>query len=541
MAALNIIPAVNGWKSRGTKTLKVETPLLYMGCCPEAPLFPLEKDTKGLALLLIMQGEEIDPEGYELEIDTDKIVIHYADDAGRFYALTTLFEMIRVYKGEIPCGHAADVPKYDYRGFMLDVSRHFFDVAEVKKILDEMAAMKLNRFHWHLSNDQGYRIESLKFPKLNEISARRTEPDGKESYGLYTREEIREVVSYAAERYIEVIPEIDLPGHTSAIAAAYPELTCKGEPVSVKNAGGIYSEILCPGKEETLNFLKELLEEVTELFPGEYFHIGGDEAPKAAWKVCPHCQAKIRELGLNGEEDLQGWITTELIRFLKEKGKTAIGWNEMLYSGAKEGAVAQYWNEMKPGETRHKKQIEQGQKFIMSMLYGSYCDYPYAMVSLKAMYDYDETQIRGVKLSEDQLLGMEIPVWTEHIADAEKLEAMIFPRIETLAEHAWSMDRDFEDFLQRMQEREVYLQEKGYHVTPVKEADIRGMEGIPRFFEGVKQFAASMGGGAKNMELDEETRKQLEESGKEFMKGFLMYTFTPEEMGKIMEAAAGMF
>ncbi len=533
MAELNIIPRVNEWRQRNNKTVKVALPISYMGFCPEAEegLFDLEKDTKGQALLLIMEGEEIPDEGYELEIDTDKILLHYADDFGRIYGLTTLFEMIRVYKGEIPCGHVSDAPRLAYRGFMLDVSRHFFGVEEVKKILDEMAALKLNEFHWHLSDDQGFRIESKKFPKLNEIGSYRTENDGTVTGGYYTQEEIQDIVDYADLRGIEVIPEIDLPGHTSAIIAAYPELSCDKTPGEVKTTGGIFTHILCPGKDETVQFLYDLLDEIVPLFPGRFFHIGGDEAPKAEWEKCPDCQARMKAEGLKDTEELQGWLTNKLIDHLEKMDKMVIGWNEMLYSGAKLNAIGQYWAEM--GPSKMAGPIAEGQEFIFSNNGACYCDYPYGMVTLRGTYSFGgKTQQQDVP--EEQVFGLEAPVWTEYIADTDRLEKQIFPRLQALAENAWSEEHDFEDWKERMKDRESYLMEKGYAVTPVEEADIHTMEDVPKILQSVAEFVGRMGGAGAAQNLPPEVQEQIQKGMQNFLKSFFQYVFTEEEIQKIL-------
>ncbi len=241
--------------------------------------------------------------------------------------------------------------KYQYRGLSLDVSRHFFDVPEIKKLLRLMNRLEMNELHLHLSDDQGYRLESVIFPELNRIGSFRKENDGSVYGGYYTWEQVDDLVSYADSLQIEIVPEIDLPGHTTALIAAYPELSCSGEPVATVNHGGVFTHILCAGKEEALSFCLKLLDEVEPHFPGRYFHIGGDEAPKTEWKKCPCCQRRIKELGLKDEEELQGWLTDQLSSYLEGKGKIVIGWNDgFTPENPNTGRICQYWNEEGPSK-----------------------------------------------------------------------------------------------------------------------------------------------------------------------------------------------
>ncbi len=250
----------------------------------------------------VVNGTDIPQEGYMLTVRPEEIEIKAGDGAGAFYARQTIEQLAR--EGDIPCGCYEDSPKFPFRSFMLDVSRHFFGVDEIKKLLDRMAKLKLNTFHWHLSDDQGFRIESLKFPELNRIGSWRDE-GGQKVGGYYTQEEIRQVVAYASERFINIVPEMDLPGHTGDIVATMLELSCSGEPHMVGFGTGLNTRILCTGNEKVYDFLYELLDEVFQLFPGPYFHIGGDEAPKSEWEKCPRCQKKIKDENLKDEEDLQ--------------------------------------------------------------------------------------------------------------------------------------------------------------------------------------------------------------------------------------------
>ncbi|MCD7715295.1 MAG: beta-N-acetylhexosaminidase [Lachnospiraceae bacterium] len=288
-------------------------------------------ENSGPVFLTLRCNKKLPAEGYILEISEKGITVEASCEQGVIWALTTVANLLD--DGKLPCCRIEDAPKYSHRGISLDCARHFFPAKEVKRIINTMSLAKLNVLHWHLSDDQGWRIESRKFPRLQEVS---------EAY--FTQDEIRDVVQYAALRGVEIIPEIDLPGHTSGILAAYPEYSCSGREVNLAACGGIYPVILCAGKEKTSQFLKELLAEITKLFPGSRFHISGDEAPKSEWKKCPHCQARMRELGITSYEDLQADFSRRVSDILKSLGKQTICWNETLRADTPpEDIQIQYW------------------------------------------------------------------------------------------------------------------------------------------------------------------------------------------------------
>lgn len=442
---MKIIPQLSGPVRETGGVFHAALPLNYGGDCPFAAQFPLIRgDDPALTF-------ETDPalpeEGYRLTVTEDHATLVAAGKSGFFYGLQTVFQQLRG-AGEIPCGTYEDAPRYAYRGYQLDVSRHFFPLEEVKKVVDQCARLKLNVFHWHLSDDQGFRIESKRFPRLNEISSWRDE-GGKTVGGYYTQEEIRELVAYAGDRCVMVIPEIDLPGHTSAITAAYPELCCSGEPGKVESTAGIFPRILCGGEEKVYDFLKELLDEVCGLFPAPYFHIGGDEAPKSEWKKCPKCQAMMKAHGLGNEEELQAHFTARLADLLEAKGKTVIGWNEILASGQmKPSAIAQYWTDQ--GAKYSAAEIPKGRRFIFSNVSSFYLDYDPAIVTLKGAYQYEPMIPGGESIRPEQVLGLEAPLWTEHVETPERLEELTFPRLAAVAENAWTGTRDWPDFLARL-------------------------------------------------------------------------------------------
>ncbi|MDE7064433.1 MAG: family 20 glycosylhydrolase, partial [Desulfovibrionaceae bacterium] len=358
---------------------------------------------------------------------------------------------------------------------MPDVSRHFFGVDEIKKLLDHMAKLKFNTFHWHLSDDQGFRIESLKFPQLNRVGSWRDE-DGQKVGGYYTQEEIKQVVAYASERFINIVPEIDLPGHTGAIVATMPELSCSGEPHTVGFGTELNARILCAGSEKVYSFLYELLDEVCQLFPRPYFHVGGDEAPKSEWEKCPCCQQRIRDENLKDEEDLQAWFAGRLVDFFESWGKTVIGWNEILASGTvSPKAVAQYWIES--GKEYSDKEADKGRKFVFSNMSAFYLDYPCALIGMRPIYDYDPYIIAGKSIPKDQVLGLEAPLWTERVIENSHVERLVFPRLLALAENSWTVEKDFAGFMSRAEIYGEYLQEQGIVATPIADCDPHGMEG----------------------------------------------------------------
>ena len=328
-------------------------------------------------------------------------------------------------------------PAYQFRAFHVDCARHYFPLDELKKMMDVAAYFQFNYFHWHISDDQGFRIESDKYPKLYEIGAYRNgdhfgnydsdEPEG----AYYTKEQVRELVRYGKEVGIEVIPEIDMPGHVTAILSAYPQLSCKEEPVSVGTKGGIYREIFCAGKESTYTFIEELLDEVMELFPGEYIHIGGDEAPKERWMECPHCRKRMEQEGFSTPQQLQGYMENRIAAYLKKHGRRAIVWNEAARGGNLDpDIVVQFWTEDKNHSVA--EHMKKGGKVFLSNMMNSYCDYPYGFISLKSVYGLD-MEPEDLKAWKEQIIGNECLIWTEYIRTCEHLEKLSWPRFAAAA------------------------------------------------------------------------------------------------------------
>ncbi|MFS0490438.1 beta-N-acetylhexosaminidase [Leadbetterella byssophila] len=406
-------------------------------------------------------------EAYTLDISSDKILIKASGYSGFFYAVQTLIQAVPVDRStrlvQIPALWIKDAPRFAYRGVMLDVARHFYSVEYIKRLLDVISAFKLNTFHWHLTDDQGWRIEIKKYPKLTEIGSIRkrtllghTEEAGYEEKpygGFYTQDQIREVVKYAASKNITVIPEIEMPGHAKAALAAYPELGCTGGPYEVWTGWGVEENIFCP-TEQTFQFLEGVLEEVVDLFPSAYIHIGGDEAPKVTWKQSAYCQDLIKREGLKDENELQSYFIKRISTFLVSKGRRIIGWDEIMEGGTPECATVMSWR----GTEHGYKAAKEGHKVIMSPTSHFYLDYyqgpkemePLAngsLLPLEKVYSFDLEEAENI-------LGVQGNLWTEYIRTEAQVEYMLFPRILAVAELGWSKKKTgYSDFALRVYER----------------------------------------------------------------------------------------
>ncbi len=406
-------------------------------------------------------SSEMKEEEYILDISKNIIRISAQFDAGAFYAVQTIFQIIRDKEEylAIPQLRIKDYPRFSYRGFMLDVGRHYHPIDTIKKILDTMALLKLNIFHWHLTEDQGWRIEIKKYPKLTEIGSKRKDSKiggylpgfyrGDPHEGFYTQDEIRDVVDYAQERFIQVIPEIEIPGHCSAALASYPELSCTGQQIEVKTKGGIYRDIYCAGKETTFEFLQDILDEIIEIFPSDVIHIGGDEAPKRRWKKCPQCQERIKNEGLKDEHELQVYFTNRMSSYLKSKGKTIMGWNQILDESLDDSAVVQWW--LGKGKTRNKF-LRKNRKFVMSSMKNTYLDYNYLMFPLRTFYHFDPIPKELEEKYKKNVIGVEAPLWTEWVPNIARLGWQIFPRLIASSEVAWTKKskKNYDNFKEKL-------------------------------------------------------------------------------------------
>lgn len=439
-----------------------------------------EEGLKSTGIRFVLD-KKYQPEQYTIEVKKDRLTVTASTPNGVLYAIASLSQLLpdAFYGVEeenpdwtIPEVFINDWPRFAYRGLHLDVSRHFFDVDVIKRYLDVMAYHKINRFHWHLTDDQGWRIEIKKYPKLTEIGSKRDETvvlkrfnplvcDGIPHEGFYTQEQIREVVDYAEYLGITVIPEIDLPGHMIAALAAYPELGCTGGPYKVWTRWGVANDVLCPGKEKTFEFIEDVLDEVMQLFPSEYIHIGGDECPKVEWEKCPDCQKRIAELGLKTDEEhtaeqyLQNYVTERVQKYLNDHGRKIIGWDEILEGKLAEGATVMSWRGAKGGIEAAK----QGYDAIMTPGGYVYFDYyqsdsisrePFAICCpcpIEKTYSFEAYD--GIpEESQKHILGVQGNLWTEYVATPEHLFYMVLPRIDALCELQWCAPerKDFERF-----------------------------------------------------------------------------------------------
>lgn len=531
----NILPLPNSLEAqKGSFKLNDKVKISVAGCSPEVKTIAGNfaerlKLTSGISIAVTEDAQSKEPgirfvtvdgmakEAYTLSVIPENIIITATEPNGFFYAIQSLYQLLppEVYgKGtagkaewSIPAVKIMDAPRFAYRGMHLDVSRHFSSVEYIYKYIDMLAMHKINTFHFHLTDDQGWRIEIKKYPKLTEIGSKRKQTvighyyynypqlfDGKE-YGpfFYTQEQIKDIVAYAAERYITVIPEIEMPGHALAALAAYPELSCNpAAKYEVAETWGVFDEVFCP-KEATFHFLEGVIDEVIELFPSAYIHIGGDECPKTAWKNCASCQALIKKLGLQDdvtpnsvdgkkhtkEEKLQSYFVSRMEKYINSKGKNIIGWDEILEGGLAPNATVMSWRGVEGGLTAAKA----GHDAIMTPGSYAYLDHyqedpeiaPTAIsgyTTLKKAYSYDPVPNGSDELVKKHIIGIQGNVWNEYIQTEEYRDYMVFPRALAIAETGWTMNekKDWKNFCQRM-------------VNAFKRMDIEGVKACRNFFD----------------------------------------------------------
>lgn len=423
-------------------------------------------------------------EGYTLDVTKDGAVVVAKTAQGLFYGMQSFLQLLPAeiespskvngIAWQAPAVSIKDAPRFGYRGIMLDPCRHFMPVENVKKYLDVLSLFKMNRMHWHLTDDQGWRIEIKKYPKLTEIASKRIDGEGTEHSGYYTQEEIKEIVKYAADRFITVVPELELPGHEMAAIAAYPNLSCKGEQGTPRVIWGVEDIVMCPGKEDMFTFLQDVIDEMVPLFPSEYFHIGGDECPKISWKNCPLCQKRIKEEGLkadskhSAEERLQSYVIQRMEKYLATKGKKIIGWDEILEGGLAPSATVMSWRGedggiaaalmdhtviMTPGGNGMYLDAYQGDSKIEPVTIGGY-------TLLEKTYSYDPIPDTLVAMGKSNyILGVQGNTWSEYMYDEAIRDYMVFPRILAVAEIGWTnLDRkDYKDFERRIENAYVRL------------------------------------------------------------------------------------
>ncbi|HNS12912.1 MAG TPA: family 20 glycosylhydrolase [Bacteroidia bacterium] len=433
------------------------------------------KQAKKASVILGISGEENrnSKEAYSLSVKTSGIEIKAPSGTGVFYALQTLIQLLPPGKLSIlniPGIEISDQPRFAWRGMHLDVSRHFFSVEFIKKYIDYLASYKMNTFHWHLTDDQGWRIEIKKFPKLQEISAYRNGTlvghlgstpqlfDSIKYGGYYTQEQIKDIVAYAARRHITIVPEIEMPGHASAVLAAYPELSCTGKQVEVAQKWGVFKDVFCV-KDETFEFIEDVLREVVELFPGEYVHVGGDECPSDQWKACENCRSLMNVFKLKDEHELHGYFMQSVQRILFKMNKKMIGWDEIIDGGPLPKATVMSWRGTRGGIAA----AQAGNDVVMSPTTFCYFDFyqskypgePLAIggyLPLERVYDFEPVPDVLSEVESKHILGAQANVWTEYIKSPEQVEYMTMPRMSALSEVLWSdkKDRSYEAYTKRL-------------------------------------------------------------------------------------------
>ena len=421
--------------------------------------------------LQIDKSLKIGNEGYQLTVTPKKVIVKAKTPQGIFYGMQSVMQLlppqiesetiIDNVAWEIPCVEIKDEPAYGYRGMMLDVCRHFHDVEFVKKQLDIMAMFKMNYFHWHLTDDHLWTIEIKKYPRLAEVGSVRRNADGSIHRGFYTQEQIKEVVAYAAERYITVIPEVELPGHALAALTAYPEYSCTGGPFELRNKWGVEDNVYCAGNDKTFEFLQDILEEVIPLFPGKFFHIGGDECPKSRWEKCPKCQAKIKELGIKAlpkhskENQLQTYFMSELEKEINAHGRRMLGWDEVLEGGLTPNSTIMSWRGIQGGI----EAARQHHDVIMTPIQRLYFSNPRinkmtGFEWMNRVYNFEPVPAELTDAEKKFVIGTQGCIWTEWTADSTKMEWQILPRMAALSEIQWTLPehKNFERFMERLPE-----------------------------------------------------------------------------------------
>ena len=439
----------------------------------------VQAGTDGKGIILQLVGNAENPEGYQLKVTSDQVVISGPTEAGVFYGIQTLRKSIPVAQGvdiALPAVEINDYPRFSYRGAMLDVSRHFFPVDSVKRFIDMLALHNINRFHWHLTEGLGWRVEIKQYTLLTQKGAYAAV--GEEQQGFYSQEEIKSLVDYAAARNITIVPEIDMPGHAEAALHSYPELGCFNRPVEIPKLG-FTPNIFCAGKEHTLQFLKNVLDEICTLFPSPYIHLGGDEAPKDNWNKCPDCQKRIADLGLKDSHDLQLWFSAQMAEYLKSKGKMAVFWGDVVYNDGyplPDNIVIQWWNYRGHKDLALRNALRHHYPVICSTNYYTYLNFPLTpwkgyeqarTFDLKDVY-MDNPSYKATQESNPLIRGMGCALWTDDGVKEYMIDRRLFPRILALAEQMWHNGplTDFDTFYQRILHKKEWFENRGYGFGP---------------------------------------------------------------------------
>ena len=430
-----------------------------------------KRDKKAAAIVLVINPKVQGDEAYRLTVNHKQVTIAASTPAGVFYGIQTLRKSLPVQTNgadiTLPAVDIADAPRFGYRGMMLDCGRHFFPVSFVKKFIDILAMHNMNVFHWHLTEDQGWRLEIKSHPELTAKSSMRsgtvighnaTVDDSIPHGGFYTQQEARDIVEYARQRHITVIPEIDMPGHTLAALAAYPELGCTGGPYEVGHRWGVYKDVLCLGKESTYKFVQDVIDEVVDIFPAKYFHIGGDESPTVMWEKCPNCLQKAKDENTDIKH-LQQYFTNRIEKYLNSKGKSIIGWDEILEGKINQSATIMSWRGVEPG----LKAAKQGHDVIMTPSSHVYFDHYQAKETkhepdaiggcspVEKVYSYEPLPETLDAEAKNRIKGVQANLWTEYIPFTTQAEYMVLPRMAALAEVQWTPagQKNFDNFSKR--------------------------------------------------------------------------------------------
>lgn len=458
------------------------------------------KGKDGISLVLAPKAK-LAPEAYEISVDRKGVTITGKTAAGVFYGIQTLRKSLPVLQSagtvELPAARVEAAPRFGYRGMMLDCSRHFFPVKFVKEYIDLIALHNMNRLHWHISDDQGWRFSVPGYPKLTEVGSKRAQTvlghnseveDGTPYGGYYTDDEIRDIVKYAAERYITIVPEVDMPGHMMAALASYPELGCTGGPYKTGEYWGVYPDILCAGNKKVYSFVKDVLNHVCDLFPGQYIHIGGDESPRVRWEHCPKCQAMIKKLGLKDKDGqakealLQGYFANRVQKYLETKGRRVIGWDELLGCDVDTSATIMSWRGAEPGA----KGAALGHDVIMSPSTSLYFDHyqskntgeePMAIggfSDVKNVYNTEPVAPELDAKAKAHIIGVQANLWTEYITSPNYAEYMVLPRMAALSEVQWLQpsEKNYDAFVKRTDSLrhiyELYGYTYAHHLWPAE-------------------------------------------------------------------------
>ena len=478
---------------------------------PKNKFFSKSQNSKNFKIKI---DETIDEESsyYELSINKEFILIK-GRKKGVFYGLQTLFQLIALNNDSIsssiklPCLEIKDKDSFEHRGFLMDCCRHFFSVKTIKKYLDLMSLYKMNVLHWHLTEDQGWRIEIDKYPKLNTVGSWREDSTGKYG-GFYTKKEIGEIVKYAKERYIEVIPEVELPGHSQAAIASYPSLSCESKQIKVANTWGVFKDIYCAGNDSVFTFLEDVFDEVTELFPSERIHIGGDEAPKFRWENCEKCQKRMAEENLKNEHELQSYFIERIAKILEKKNKSIIGWDEIIESKINSDVCIQSWRGFSGGI----QAVKEGKRTIMSPTSHCYFDYNVNSIDLEKVYNFNPIPIGIDSIEKKLIIGGECNLWSERIPDEKELDKKTFPRLLAMSEVLWTYRKQkFEEFQNRVEDHYPILSQLKVHY---------GIESSPvRIFSKVnkRKITAVVNSKIKNLEFtyqwNNEKAKPIKKNG----------------------------